>query len=138
METILTYVLIWALGPFAVASVLMVFFTTKFNQHLFEVAKKLGYRRKHDTYYVYTDATLDYQEDVGKLTKADMDKWMLEGDFGVEHPKLAELLTCPGCFSMQCGLWFGLIAACSIGQLWFWPVAFLTWPSAGRVIFKKI
>ena len=138
METILTNVCLWALGPFAVASILMVFFTTKFTQHLFEAAKKLGYRRKRDAYYTYCDEALEYKEEVGKLTRDDMNKWLLHGDFGVEHPKLAELLTCPGCFSMQLGLWLGLIAACCSGQLWYWPILFLTWPSAGRIIFKNI
>lgn len=138
MEIIVTNCLIWAIGPFAVASILMVFFTTKFTQHLFEIARKLGYRRKHATYYTYTDKALDYKEEVGKLTKDDMYKWLHEGEFGADHPKLAELLTCPGCFSMQLGFWLGLIVALVTGQLWYWPVGFLTWPAAGRILFKKI
>jgi hypothetical protein len=138
MEIILTNCLIWVVGAFAVASLLMVFFTTKFTQHLFEIARKLGYHRKDPEFYRYSDAALDYKEDVGRLTRGDMDKWLLHGPFGAKHRMLAELLTCPGCMSMQLGLWLGLLTAVVTGQWWYWPAAFLSWPSAGRVIFKNI
>ena len=118
----------------------MVFFTTKFPQHLFEIARTLGYKRKDPDFFIYQTevAGIPYEESVGNLTAADFESWLFEGDFGSRHPKIAELLTCPGCFSMQLGLWLGLIMAIAIQQWWMWPIAFVSWPSAGRLIFKKI
>ena len=138
METLVLNILIWALGPFAVASILMVVFTTKFVQHVFEILKWFRYRRKTPEYYEFHDPVLDYTENVGNLTKSDMDKWLLQGPFHKDHPRLAELLTCPGCMAMQCSLWLGLVTSLCVGNLWLWPIAFLTWPSAGRILFKKI
>jgi hypothetical protein len=129
---------LWLLGPFAVASILMIFFTTNFNQHLFEILRKCGYKRKDATYYMFYDPVLDFNEEVGKLTQSDMNQWLTHGTFGEEHPKLAELLTCPGCFATQCALWLGLLTSIVVGNIWFFPIALLTWPSAGRILFKKI
>lgn len=98
----------------------------------------MGYHKESDTFYTLYDPVLDYTGEVGRLTKEDMHKWLLTKGFGAKHPRLAELLTCPGCMSMQLGLWSGLLTASITGDWWWWLVAFLSWPAAGRLIFKRI
>lgn len=141
MEKILSDLLVWFVGAFGVATVLMVFFTTAFPQHLFEILKKLGYKKKVKDYYVFEREEVKgfpYRENVGSLTPDDWNEWLHEGQFGKEHPKLVELLSCPGCMSVQASIWLGLVIALVTSNFWMWPVAIISWPSAAKVIFKKV
>jgi hypothetical protein len=138
LEIILPVVSVCLAGPFAVASVLMVLFTTKFLQHLFLVLRFLGFKKHDNAYWQYYDPTLDYTGNMGQLTRGDLNEWLSTSRFGLEFPLLAEGLACPGCVAVQSSLWLGVLASVSTGSPWLWVVALLCWPSAGRIIFKQI
>jgi len=137
METILTSICLWFVGVFWVATILMIHFTTQFTQYVFVGLKKLGWKRKDKEFFVYTaelEGGFEYEESVGNLTPDDWEQW-LRDHF---HPKFAELLTCQVCFATQTSIWTGLIVAIVSGHFWLWLIAAVSWPSAGKILFKKI
>lgn len=135
METFIGNILAWAIGAFAVATWLMWWFTTSLPQHLFNLASVLGYRKGATEFWTHRDPEIGYAARVGDLTQGDWTMW-LNGKFGQDHPKLAQLFQCPGCMSGQASLWLSVAFALLMWH-WLWvPVGLATWPAAGRILAR--
>ena len=140
METILLNIGLWIVGVLGVTAAMMAWFTTNFPQHVFEIAKKCGYKKDDPDFFIFKQDVggFAYSEKVGQLTPENWDEWITEGPFGEKHPYLAELATCHGCFSIEVSIWLGLIIALASGQYWLFPIGAISWSVPARILLKKI
>jgi hypothetical protein len=116
----------WAVGCLVAASIMMWWFNTSIGVHILEIIRWVGVKKKN-AYFWSVPVDGDLRNDLADFTKADFDDWL----FDKLHSKLAELLTCPGCFSAHVSFWVALASqvitqTCSLELFlasWLgWPV----------------
>ena len=128
-------IVIWAVGALSVVSVLMWWFNTGLPTHLFEVLRFLGWKRKKAGFWTHTMTLVGKERaiDLKDFSPRDFDEWASERI----HPKIIELMNCPGCFSFHVSFWVAATAQCLTG---FDPLFFIscvaTWPIVGNMLLK--
>lgn len=132
-------IVLFVVGALSASSVMMWWFDTSLRIHILEIIRWLGYK-KHDTNYwcVKQDIGIDepFKNDLADWTPSDFDIWISE------HlpSKLAELISCPGCFSLHVSYCVAALAQLITWQ--FNPILFVccvfAWPWLIRASLKLI
>lgn len=128
-------VMLWFAGCAVVASILMWWFNTFLLVHFLEIFRMLGFRKKNKNFWsVPVDGEL--RNDLAHFTREDLETWLYTN----WHPKLAELVSCPGCFSAHASFWVAVAMQVGLQEvcLPFFVLCWLGWPSISNVLLTKI
>jgi hypothetical protein len=124
---------IYLCGALSVSSVLMWWFTTNLQIHVFQVIKFLGYKKNDPSFW-------DCGSGLGMefWTKIDCANWMAR----VLPGWLGELLSCPGCLSMHVSLWLAAFFTVMTWHGWnsvvFFFLAWGGWPFLANVALATL
>lgn len=126
----------WFAGLAIVASVLMWWFNTALLVHILEIFRAVGIKRKNAEFWsvpLYGSSSL--RNDLAYFTKNDVDAWM-QTHF---HPKMAELLSCPGCLSAHVSFWTAAALQPFLSEysIPFFVVCWLGWPGLANVLLAQ-
>lgn len=125
-------IIMWLLGCAIVGSILMWWFNTSLPVHILEILRMLGYRRKNTEFWS-VPVVEGVRNDLADFTKQDLQAWMQD------HlpAKLAELLSCPGCFSAHASFWVaaGMQLFLPAYSIPFFLACWFGWPCISSVLF---
>ncbi len=123
----------WIVGCLAAASIMMWWFNTAIGVHILEVVRWLGVKKKNLKFWsVPVDG--DLRNDLSDFTKSDFEDWL----FDKLNPKLAELLTCPGCLSAHVSFWVALLTQffTQTYSLGLFVASCLCWPIVVNILLN--
>ena len=134
-------IIILVAGAFATASWMMWWFTTSQPVHVLEVLRYLGWRAKDKEFWSAEVMPQFPKIDLSKWTRPEFDEWMHQ-----RNTYLAELLTCPGCFSFHIALWLSLfvntimcfVDGFTIWRLLMFILCWQSWPYLSNFLLKKL
>lgn len=134
-------VLILISGAYITSSWMMWWFNTSLQIHVLEIIRWFGWKKKDDQFWSAEVVEGFPPIDLSKWTRKEFEEWMHN-----KNPYIAELLSCPGCFSFHVAFWVSIVmnVFCLIKyDLNFERVlVFLTgwyaWPSFANKYLKSI
>lgn len=126
-------ILYWVVGCFAAASIMMWWFNTALGVHLLELVRWLGFKKKN-AHFWSVPVDNDLRNDLSDFTKSDFDDWL----FDKLNPKLAELLTCPGCLSAHVSFWVAALIQVLLPtySLELFLASCLSWPVLVNILLN--
>jgi hypothetical protein len=137
----LTDVLILVAGAYITSSWMMWWFNTSLQIHILEVLRWMGWR-KNDTQYWSAEVVPGFPKvDLNKWTRKEFEDWVHS-----KNTYLAELVTCPGCFSFHVAFWVSLVLnlLClfkydlSFERVLVFILGWFAWPSFANKYLKSI